>query len=72
MGLQAGNTRAIKSRNIAKLEREGYPHTQAVAIALRYARKTAKQPPTGAEGCLIVVSVCDGVVVPAQTTPSRV
>lgn len=39
MALLPGNNHRVISRNIAYLERAGFPHTQAVGIARRFARK---------------------------------
>ena len=41
MPLKRGNSRRIISENIVQLIHEGYPHNQAVAIALSNARNTS-------------------------------
>lgn len=52
MGLRQGNSRKVISQNIAKLEREGVPHNQAVGIVLRKAKRT--QPQESPQGCVPV------------------
>jgi uncharacterized protein YdaT len=42
MPLESGSGQAIVSHNIAKLIAEGYPHDQAIAIALSNAKKKSK------------------------------
>lgn len=42
--LQKGSSREVISANIRKLRREGYEQSQAVAIALNQARRTARGP----------------------------
>lgn len=44
MSLQPGNSRRAISQNIAKLVREGIPHSQAVGIVLRKAKRERSQP----------------------------
>ncbi len=43
--LERGSSRAVISRNIAKLRREGYPAKQAAAIAYKHAGQQRKQNP---------------------------
>lgn len=49
MGLRQGNSRKVISQNIAKLEREGVPHNQAVGIVLRKAKRA--QPQENTQDC---------------------
>lgn len=44
MALQPGSSRKVISQNIAKLVREGTPHSQAVGIVLRKAKRERPQP----------------------------
>lgn len=43
MPLKRGRSKSVISSNIRKLEKEGYPHKQAVAIAMSKARKGKKR-----------------------------
>jgi hypothetical protein len=42
MPLESGSGQAVVSHNIAKLIAEGYPHDQAIAIALSQAKRKSK------------------------------
>lgn len=43
MPLKKGKSKKVISSNVSKLEREGYPHEQSIAIALENARKKKKK-----------------------------
>ena len=44
MPLKKGKSRRVVSENIKELQRSGKPHKQAVAIALKEARKSKGKP----------------------------
>ena len=44
MPLTPGKSKKVISSNIKKLKSEGYPHTQAVAIAMSNSKRSNKRP----------------------------